>query len=227
MKKQMALVARFVVILVIAEALVSFVMLTRAVLGHGLSIVAASLAGIAVSSFPAAIIAASFISFFTLDRLFSSRIVGHAALLPLTAASLAGLAFAIRFLSIRPIPPDILPTSYKILAEWIIVSATSAWPIFAANLGALALLICSFWLITRLSNSRPLIGAFLAPSAGMAIVYLVGAFRSAPAEALFAFAGFKAGQPWHTAALAAIAALALLLIDALVARKPSGGMSDA
>lgn len=228
MKKLLSLYASFVVILVIAEILVSIPLLARAVLNGGFSIIASYLPAISAGALPAATIFATFVSFFTLDRLFSSRLKGYAALAPLTLASFAGAALAERFLGPwAPLPPGILPAAYAPVVEWLADAARAPWPLLAAGVLSLTALVCSFWPTTRLSRSRPLVGAFLAPSAALAAVYLAGAFRSEPAEALFSLMGFPSGSAWHAPALAAIAALALGLVDALVARKPAGGASNA
>ena len=66
-------------------------------------------------------------------------------------------------------------------------------------------------------------GAFLAPNGVLAVLYLFSIYLSGPADAAFSLAGLSLPRVLSTAALAAASALALIIADALIARKPEGG----
>jgi hypothetical protein len=173
-------------------------------------------------------VAAAFITFFLLNRLLSSRIAGYLIITPLALLALAGPAALIRFTDI-PIADGIasLPAGYRATGEWMIAVARASWPEAAAGVASFAVFAASFWGSTRLSRNRPLLGAFIAPSGVIAALYLFSVFLSGPADALFAIIGMDVSGLLSAAILTATCALALMLFDALFARKPTGGRKDA
>ncbi len=184
--------------------------------------------GIAVAAVPAAVVIAAFMTFFLLNGIVSSRALGYLIIMPLAAAPLAGVALLIRYYDV-PTEPGFaaLPAAYRQIGQWLYHVSKAPWPEFGAALASFAAFVSAFWACTRLSRSRPLLGAFIAPCAALAALYLFTLYLSGPADALFGLIGLSAPGSLSTAALTGGSALALLLFDLLLARKPSGGRRDA
>ncbi|MBU0926657.1 MAG: hypothetical protein KKA67_02805 [Spirochaetes bacterium] len=187
-----------------------------------------ALYSIAIASVPAATIAGAFATFFAMNRTIRSRPLGFALVTTLSALAMVGFASLARYLDL-PADASIqsLPRSYLPIGAWMVEIANAPWPTLAMGAAAFAAFAASFWCCTRLSRSRPLIGAFLAPSSALASLFLFSLYLSGPADALFSLLGIALPRLLSAAALTAANALALLLFDALFARKPSGGRSDA
>lgn len=194
--------------------------------GSPLAVVSLGMA--AVAFVPAAVILASFLTFFLLNRLTSSRLRGGITLIALASLTVVGVALLARFLGPSgAVAPSSLPGDYGPIAEWMLEASTAPWPLFAAAYSSLAVYAASFWGLTRLSRSRPLIGAFIAPSAAIAAIRLLSLCLSEPASAIFPLIGLDLPRLYGQAAIVTAGALALALFDLLFARKPSGGGRDA
>jgi len=202
--------------------------MTNTLLEHGTDQVLDLLYGIGLATVPLAVVIAAFMTFFLLNRTTTSRFKGYSTIFPLTLIALLGPASVARFVRL----PDAgsiasLPSEYRLMGSWMTEIATAPWLEFSAGLASFALFSASFWGFTRLSRSRPLLGAFLAPSGVLASLYLFALYLSGPADALFALIGFSTPRLMNTAILTGSSALALFLLDVLIARKPSGGRRDA
>ncbi len=228
MKNFAASSLRFLVAFVISILCTSAVLMTNTLLEHGTDNFLKLLYGISLATVPLAVVVASFMTFFRLNRTTTSRFKGYSTIIPLTLLALLGPAAIARFVSL----PDAvgiaaLPPEYRLTGSWMTEIATATWLEFSAGLASFALFSASFWGFTRLSRTRPLLGAFLAPSGVLAALYLFALYQSGPADALFALIGFSTPRLMTTAILTGSSALALFLLDVLIARKPSGGRRDA
>jgi hypothetical protein len=219
---------RFLIAFVISILCISAVFMTSSMLEHGTDHFMETLYGICLATVPIAIIVASFIVFFLLNRITSSRLKGYGTIIPLTALTLTGSAAIIRFFEL-PVAGGIaaLPPEYRLMGSWMMEVAKAPWPEFSAGLASFSLFSATFWGLTRLSRSRPLLGAFLAPSGALAALYLFTLYLSGPADVLFTLVGFSIPRLMTAAILTGASALALLLLDVLIARKPAGGRRDA
>lgn len=228
MKNFVSALFRFLKAFVISILCISAILLTDALIEHGTDHFIEILYGICVATVPIAVIAASFITFFLLNRTITSRLLGYGIVIPVTALTLFGSAALIRFVDL-PTQGSIaaLPPSYRLAGSWMTEIAKAPWPEFSAGLASFALFTAAFWGLTRLSRSRPLLGAFLAPSGALAALYLFSLYLSGPADALLALVGFSIPRLMTAAILTGASGLALLLLDVLFARKPTGGRRDA
>jgi len=228
MKNYASAVLRFLLWFGATSLCVSAGWMTDAMLRGGVEASRDMIFGVAVAAVPAAIVVAAFTTFFLLNRTVSSRALGHLVIMPLAAATLAGVALLIRRYD-APTATGFaaLPATYRHWGRWLNDVAKAPWPEFGAALASFAAFVSAFWCCTRLSRSRPLLGAFIAPCAALAALYLFSLYLSGPADAVFELIGLSAPGSLSTAALTAGSAVALLLFDLLFARKPSGGRRDA
>jgi hypothetical protein len=224
MKKLAALVARFLVIFVITELCISLVWISMVLLDNGAGAIFRSLYSVGIMSVPGSLVSASFISFFLLNRLFSSRLQGYPALFATAALTLVGTSMLHRFAGLGMIVslPTLAP-GYTTVADWFISTTAAPWPQFASGIASFTAFICGFWAVTRVARGRPIFGAFLAPSAALAAIQLFSVYLSGPADALFKLVGFDAPRLWYSIILTSGTAAVLLLADILIADSPSGG----
>ncbi len=223
MKNLPAVVFRFLIIFIVVDLCLTLAWTTSAALDHGLDAIRLVLNVVLVSAMPASITAAIFVCFFLVNRLFASRLAGYAVLMGLSAAATAGAGLLVRFIC-----PDCgsdvsaMPALYRPIARWFVLVSAAPWADFSIGLGTFAIMNAACWSLTRLSRNRPLLGAFVAPSAALAVLYLFSIYLSGPADAVFRLAGLNLSRTMTTAALAACTALGLVLFDALFAMKPTG-----
>lgn len=228
MKKALAAFARYLSAFAAAELCATLLFAAGAALDHpGEPILALALAS-ATAAVPAATMAAVFVLFFRLNASVSSRALGYVALLSLSMPFVAAAMLPYRFLH-RGNALELvasLPPGYDAVADWMLGAAKA--PLLEAGIAAAAFsaLAASLWGSTRLSRTRPLIGAFMAPSAALGALGLVAVYRSNPAEAVFDYLGLALSPTLSVAALSALSAALLVALDALVARKPSAGGRD-
>lgn len=219
---------RFLVVFVISILCISSVLLTNTLLEHGMDRVLETLYGICLATVPFAVVVASFATFFLLNRTTTSRFRGYVSIITLTIITLSGVAALIRFVR-EPAAGGFtaLPREYRLIGAWMTEVSRAPWLVFFAGLASFSLFSAAFWGLTRLSRSRPLLGAFLAPGGVLAALYLFSLYLSGPADTLFAVVGFTMPRLMTTAILTGSSALALFLLDLLIARKPTGGRRDA
>ena len=224
MKNLPRVIVRFISTFLVAGICISVIWTSDALLGsHEASLITAIL-GFAVASIPAAAVVAVFLLFFIINRLFTSRLIGYPVIISLALLALAGPALIVRFIDLpQALGADALPLAYRPVAAWFSETARAPWPEFAAGLASFAAFSSAFWGITRLSRSRPIVGAFLAPNGALAVLFLFSTYLSGPADAALTLAGLSFPRYLSTAVLAAASALALIAADALIARKPEGG----
>lgn len=228
MKMYASAVLRFLLWFGVTSLCVSAGWMTDAILRGDVEGSLNAIYGIAVATVPAALVVAAFMTFFLLNRTISSRALGHLVIMPLAAATLAGVALLLRRYDVPTADGfTALPAAYRRWGQWLIGAAKAPWPEFGAALASFAAFVSAFWGCTRLSRSRPLLGAFIAPCAALAALYLFTLYLSGPADALFDLIGFSAPGSLSAAVLTGGSAIALLLFDLLFARKPSGGRRDA
>ena len=224
MKNLSGVAIRFIATFVIAVLCISAVWMSAAALDRHESSLIPLFLGLAVAAIPAAAVTSIFLLFFQMNRLFSSRLLGYPVVMIFSLLVLCGPAIIIRLIDVpQAIVSDALPLSYRPVAAWFKEMARAPWPEFAASLASFAAFSTAFWGITRISRSRPIMGAFLAPNGALAVLYLFSIYLSGPADAALSLVGLSLPRIWSTAVLAAASALALLLADALIARKPDGG----
>jgi len=223
MKNFLAVVFRFLIIFIVVDLCLTLAWTTGAAIDHGLDTVRLVLSAMLVSAMPASITAAIFICFFLVNRLFASRLAGYAVLMVLSAAAAAGAGLLVRFVCVD-CASDVsaLPPLYRPIAQWFVHISAAPWADFAIGLGTFAAMNAACWSLTRLSRNRPLFGAFVAPSAALASLYLFSMYLSGPADAVFRLAGLDLTRTMTTALLATCTALGMVLFDALFAMKPTG-----
>lgn len=214
---------KFFITFLVSILCASIVLMTSAMLEHGMDRFGITFYGIVIASVPLAVITAVFSLFFRLNRTLTSRIRGYLTVIPLAAVALLGAAILVRFTGI-PTAEGIagLPEEYRLIGEWMASVSKASWPEFSAGLTSFTFFSAAFWCLTRLSRSRPLLGAFLAPSGALAALYLFSLYQSGPADAMFALLGLRLPRLMTASLLAGASALALFAFDALFARKPSG-----
>lgn len=228
MKKALAAFVRYLSAFAVADICATLLFTAGAALDNPEAPVLLLALASATAAIPAAAVAACFVLFFRLNASVSSRALGYLALLALTAPLVAASALPYRFLyhdsAIAIIQS--LPSGYRPVGSWMLEVAKA--PLLEAALAASAFsaLAASLWGSTRLSRTRPLIGAFVAPSAALGVLALVAVYRSNPAKAVFEYLGLSLSPALSVAALAALSAALLCALDALVARKPSAGGRD-
>jgi len=219
---------RFLLAFSIALAGVTAIWMTGAMLEQGTGEFLTLLFGISAAAVPLAVISAAFVTFFLLNRILRSRIPGYAIVTAMASITLVGSAMLVRMVDLPTTAAVMaLPPGYRAIGGWMTEVARSPWPEFAAGLASFAVFTTAFWGCTRLSRSRPLIGAFIAPSGAMAALYLFSVYLSGPADAMLSLIGIEIPRMLSIALLTAASALALMLFDVLFARKPSGGHRDA
>jgi len=219
---------RFLLVFCIALAGCTVVWMTGAMLARGTGAFLTMLYGIAAAAVPLAVTAAAFMTFFLLNRILTSRMLGYALVSTLASLVLLGSAMLVRWFDIPSAEAvAALPPDYQAIGRWMTELARSPWPEFAAGIASFSVFTTAFWGCTRLSRSRPLIGAFIAPSGAIAALYLFSVYLSGPADAMLALIGLRIPRMFSIAMLTGASALALMLFDMLFARKPSGGRRDA
>lgn len=223
MKSFLAVVFRFLITCIVVDLCLTLVWTAGAALDRGIDAVPTVLGSILVWAMPASITGALFISFFLVNRLFASRIAGYLVLLFISIAMAAGAGLLVRlYCTACKADPAALPSLYMPIARWFMAASAAPWIEFSASLGAFAAMNAGCWSLTRLSRTRPLFGAFIAPSGALGLLYLFSIYLSGPADALFKLAGIQLSRLMTTAALAACTSLGLVLFDVLFAMKPMG-----
>lgn len=224
MKKPGAVMLRFLMAFFASLTVVTAVLMTDAVLRHGSSDFLETLAGIALGSVPSAVLTASFVTYFMLNRFFSSRIAGYTITILMAMMALSGAAALLRFTPVQPLNGlASLPAELRTSGEWLLLVSRADWPETGAGLLSFAVFAASGWCVTRFSRTRPLLGAFMAPGSLLLALYLFSVFLSGPADALFSFIGLRVSGLVSTAMLCTASALSMMLFDILLARKPTGG----
>lgn len=223
MKSFLAVVFRFLITCIVAELCLAVVWTTGGALDQGPESVPAVLVSVLLWAIPASITGAIFVSFFLVNRLFASRVAGYAVLLGVSIAASGGAGLLARMYG-GSCTADlaVLPASYRPIAQWFLSAASAPWVDYSVALATFSALIAACWSLTRLSRARPLIGAFIAPSGALGVLYLFSVYLSGPADAVFRLAGIQLSRPMTTAALAAGTGLGLVLFDVLFAMKPTG-----
>lgn len=223
MKSFLAIVFRFLLVFIVVDLCLAMAWTTGAALDHGVDSVQLVLGTALVAGMPASIAGAVFICFFLVNRLYSSRITGYAVLLLVSVAAAAGAGILVRFVG-APLRADLsaVPPPYRPIAQWFRQISVASWRDFSLGLGTFGVMNAACWSLTRMSRSRPLLGAFVAPSAALAVLYLFSIYLSGPADAVFRLAGVNLSRTMTTSVLAALTALGLVLFDALFAMKPTG-----
>lgn len=224
MKSFLAVVFRFLITCIVVDLCLTLVWTVGAALDHGVGSVPAVLGSVVVWAIPASITGALFISFFLVNRLFTSRITGYAILFFMSVAVATGAGLLVRLYCSTSCEaePAALPSLYMPIARWFVAASTSPWIEFSASLGTFAALNAGCWSLTRLTRTRPLFGAFIAPGGVLWLLYLFSIYLSGPADAVFKLAGIQLSRLMTTAALAACTSLGLVLFDVLFAMKPAG-----
>lgn len=219
---------RFLIAFFATMMIASVIWMSGVVLDTGTQDIVPRAIQILMASIPLAIVSAAFITFFLLNRLIHSRLLGYIMISVIAGMTMVATSLLIRF-GIVAIADGFLslPDAYIPIARWMRDIALAPWPTAVAGIASFALFSSAFWGSTRLSRNRPLLGAFIAPSAAILAVYLFGLYLSGPADALFSFLDVEIPRLLSTAILSGASALALFLLDALLATKPEGASRNA
>jgi hypothetical protein len=228
MKKLFAVLFRLLIFFLISEFFLLTIWMAESLIQAVPDDFFVLLQGMAVAAVPGAMLAAIFGTFFLLNRLFSSRLAGFILLTIFSAVLVSGISVLIRYLDMGRAPNiSVIPAEYRPVAAWFADTSRVGWLEFAGATCSFAAFVSAFWGCTRLSRTRPLVGAFIAPGTALGALYLFSLFQSGPVDAAFSFVGLNLSRISTTSILSSVSAIALLLADALLALKPNGGSTDA
>lgn len=228
MKKLGLVISRYTSVFFIAVMLLTAVWSVAALLSGQHPVIWPVLYGSLVVSVPGAVVAAAFVSFFSMNRVFASRLAGILAMTVLAGSSLGLLALALRTLPLTlSVDMTILPAGYRTLITWFITAARAEPLQVTAATASVSLLFASSWGCTRVSESRPLLGAFVAPGMALAVMELAALLLTGPADALFAWVGLALPRLFAHAIVLGATAVLFIGLDFLIARKPAGRRRDA
>lgn len=221
MKKAFQVLLKCFAHFILAElcVVILFIFLNIKSIDNNLVFLAGSATFIAI---PMAILLASFLSFFTLNLALSSRLAGYAILFFSSSIIIVSTLFAFKFVNIE-VSPELLkklPELYKPMGQWFLDTAIFSYKDFIPLSLAFSIFLSSFWGSTRLSRSRPLLGAFAAPGFIFAAMNLFSIYNSGPTMAVFSYIGLSLSNAYNTAILLGLSASVLILLDFLLARKP-------
>jgi len=226
MKKILAVMARFYSVSLAFGLVYVFSLILTVSMGSGSASMQDTLLAGMLGAVLLSVTAGSFTAFFTLNRLYSSRIAGYLTIFLLAYLPLAAAAFGLRQLPElhRHLPALDLGffPGYATLLAWYGEVSGSTWETLGLGTASFALFLASFWGLTRLFGKRPLTGALLMPACFVFAIYAYSVFLSGPVDAVLAFSGLPLSKPMAAAAIASLAACALLLADIIMARPPAG-----
>lgn len=231
MKKVLAVMARVYSVSLAFELVYVFLLVLAASMGiDNASMLDAILVG-ALSSVLLAVTAGSFAAFFTLNRLYTSRIAGYLTIFVLALLPLAAAALGLRQIpnlqqQTSALDPGFFP-GYYILTAWFAGISSASWTTLAVGIGSFASFLASFWGLTRLSGKRPLTGALLMPACLVFAIYAYSVFLSGPVDAMVSFLNLPLSKPMAAASIAALVSCALFLVDLIIARPPAGRRNNA
>jgi hypothetical protein len=224
MKKVLAVMARFCTVSLVFELVHVFSLILAATMRKDTIVMPDIITTGALHTILPAVAAGTFAAFFTLNRLYSSRVAGY-----LTAFILAVIPVAAGAVGIRLIPDlnqqftaldlELFP-GYQTLMSWYAGIASDSWLVLAIGSASFALFLASFWGLTRLFGKRPLMGALIMPACFVFAMYAYSVFLSGPVDALFSFIGLSPGKPLAAAIIATLASCAFFLTDMIMARPP-------
>lgn len=226
MKKVLAVMVRFYSVSLAFELAYLFILILAASMGTGnASMLDTILAG-ALSTVLLAVTAGSFSAFFTLNRLYSSRIAGYLTIFILALIPLAASAFGLRMMPelqrhLPNLDSGFFP-GYSVLTVWFAGIASASWVTLVVGITSFASFLASFWGLTRLAGKRPLTGALLMPACFVFAIYAYSVFLSGPVDAMVSFLSLSLAKPLAAAVLAALVSCALFLADLIMAGPPAG-----
>lgn len=226
MKNVLAVIRRFYSVSLTFELVYVFSLILAVSMRPGKASMVDVILACVLGSVLLAVAAGCFAAFFTLNRLYRTRIAGYLTILPLAILPLAAAAFGLRLL---PDLQQLLPTldsgffpGHSIILAWFAEISSSRWDVLAYGTTSFAFFLASFWGLTRLFGKRPLMGALLMPACFMFAIYAYSVFLSGPVDALFSFLGLSLSKPLAAAAIAGLVSCALLLLDLILAKPPAG-----
>ncbi|MFH2114299.1 MAG: hypothetical protein ABIJ86_07320 [Spirochaetota bacterium] len=226
MKKALAVMARFCTVSLVFELVYVFsLVLSASMRPVNARLLDVIIAG-ALSTVLLAVTAGCFSAFFTLNRLYSSRIAGYLTAFLLAFIPLGAAAFGLRLM------PDLQQLftvldlgffpGFHTLMLWYADISSNSWTILSLGTASFALFLASFWGLTRLFGKRPLMGALLMPACFVFAIYTYSVFLSGPVDAVFSYIGLSLAKPLAAAAIAALVSCALFMADLIMARPPDG-----
>lgn len=226
MKKVLAVMARFYSVSLAFELVYVFSLILAVSMRTGNDSMQDILIAGVLSSVLLAVAAGSFSAFFTLNRLYSSRMTGYLTIFLLALIPLGAAAFGFRQMpalqrQLQTLDLGFFP-GYPSLMAWYAGISGASWATLALGTASFALFLASFWGLTRLSGKRPLVGALLMPACFVFAIYAYPVFLSGPVDAVVSFLNLPLAKPQAAAALALLVSCALFLVDLIMARPPSG-----
>lgn len=226
MKKVLAVMARFCTVSLVFELVYVFSLVMAASMRPDTVLMLDIIIAGSLTTVLLAVTAGSFAAFFTLNRLYSSRIAGYLTTFILAFIPLGGGAIGLRLMpelqqQFAALELGFFP-GFPILMLWYSGISRASWTILALGIASFALFLASFWGLTRLFGKRPLMGALLMPACLVFAIYAYPVFLSGPVDALFLFIGLPLEKPLAAAVIAALASLSLFMVDLIMARPPDG-----
>ncbi len=187
------------------------------------------IAGSLLASIPMAVLLSSFLTFFSLNSVLSSRLKGYAILLLFNSIIVTASLFVCGNINRDGVLSlaKKLPEVYSAMPLWFADTSMLAYMELIPAAIAFAFFVSSFWGCTRLSRSRPLMGAFAAPGCIFLNLGLFNVYQSAPAMAVFSYLQLSIPRTYTIAIFTGFSALIMMLLDILFARKPLGGGRNA
>ena len=227
MKNVLAVIARFCTVSLVFELLYLFSLVLAVSMRPGTTTILNIIIAGALLTAPLAVIAGCFSSFFTLNRLYSSRFAGYLSCFLMVFFIMVAASLGLR---LRPIPLQQLLEfdlgffpGHPALLSWFTSISSASWTILVLANSTFALFIASFWGLTRLFGKRPLIGAFIMPACFVLAIFTHSVFLSGSVDIVFSYLGLSLARPVAAAILAALVSFALGLADLIMARPPSPG----
>jgi hypothetical protein len=224
MKKVLAVMARFCTVSLVFELVHVFSLIMAASMRKETTVMLDVIIAGALHTILPAVAAGIFAAFFTLNRLYSSRIAGYLTAFILTVIPVGAGAVGLRLIpgltqQFTALDLGLFP-GFHTLMMWYAGIANDSWMMLAIGSASFALFLASFWGLTRLFGKRPLMGALLMPACFVFAIYAYPVFLSGPVDALFSFIGLPLEKSLAAAIIAALASCAFLMADMIMARPP-------
>jgi hypothetical protein len=222
MKKVLAVMTRFCTVSLAFELVHVFSLIMAASMRKDAVAMLDVITAGALHTILPAVAAGTFAAFFTLNRLYSSRLAGYLTAFILAAIPVTAGAAGIRLIPVLNHPFSSLDLGFfpgfPDLMVWYAEIANAPWTMLVLGSASFAFFLASFWGLTRLFGKRPLMGALLMPACFVFAIYAYPVFLSGPVDALFSFISLSLEKPMAAAVIAGLASFALLMADMIMAR---------
>ncbi len=159
--------------------------------------------------------------FFSMNRIYSSRVLGYAHVFILSFCSLSAPQVLVRLgvMEFRREPLAGFNFTMERLLSWYQGIGRLPLPELGLVLAAMALMLSASWGVSRIAAKRPIAGLFAMPSAMVGLWHLADIYVSGSMDGIFSFLGLTVSPALQTASLCTISGVGLLALDALAGSK--------